>query len=295
MDNKLLDIPIQKPLSLQPVTKIPDPNISANQPGQIDPTTIQSLPENHQEENSDKNSNTAIPSVDQMETSLQQSGKLLNEIGLQKDEQKSDNSPLAALQPDNMLQTPSGPQPINLPSQHEQQLQQIELGSTSKPNLKEELNTFKKPALKIAKTLTAVALTVQGLFGGYKAVKFIMVDYPILEAQLISHQINQTQVNGFATQAVVIFITTLVSIFVALRIFRSKSIKIFSIVIGAGLFFGSVYINNYLTANFDLISLLSNPVLSVMVGMKNLINSLIDKIPFLERNSNNQLETVWYK
>jgi len=29
--------------------------------------------------------------------------------------------------------------------------------------------------------------------------------------------------------------------------------------------------------------------------MKNLINSLIDKIPFLERNSNNQLETVWYK
>jgi len=296
MDNKLLDIPIQKPQPSVPVANIPNPNIATNLPVKVDPTTIQPLPQSDNSQSPiDVTTKEEVPSVTQMETLLQQSGKLLNEIGLQVEEHKIDNSPLAALQPDNMLQTPEGPQPISLPSQHGQELAEVKLASSSKPDLKEEINSFKKPALKIAKTVTAIALTIQGLFGGYKAIKFIMVDYPILETQLISHQINQAQVNGFATQAVIIFITTIIGIIFALRILKSNSVKIANIVIGVALFLGSAYINSYLTANFDLVSLLSDPVLTVLMGMKNLINAIIDKIPFLERNSANQLETVWYK
>lgn len=260
----------------------------------VDTSTITSPNDNQQ-----PSANLGVPDVNQMEQSLQQGGMLLNEISVQNDNQKTNETPLASLQPDNMLNTKGGPQPINIPSTREKQLQNVILTSSYAENLAEKLginiNSLERKSYKLIKNTVAIALTIQGLFGIYKSIKFILVDYPALEVQLLAHQITKTQINSYATHAIIMLVTTIIAMIFALRIMRSKATKVINILIGIGLFFGSAYLDKYLTTHFDLATLISNPILTVAEGFSNVKNDLINKIPFLEKDINGNLEVVWYK
>lgn len=275
---------------------LPDNNSQARSVvPKVDTSTITS-PSDQSQQNS---SNTGIPDVSQMEQTLQQGGMLLNEISVQNNDNKADETPLASLQPDNMLNTKGGPQPINIPSTREKPLKDIILTSSYAENLAERLGidveALQRKTIRLIKNIVAIALTIQGLLGIYNSIKFILVDYPALEVQLIAHQITKAQINSYATHAVIMLITTIITMIFALRIMRSKATKVLNIIIGIGLFFGSAYLDKYLTTHFDLTSLISNPILTIAQGVSNLKNDLINKIPFLQKDTSGNLEVVWYK
>lgn len=335
--DKLFDIPIQKPVGTPPAPNIntnamvdpidplaiQTPQMTSLLSGQqIDTATIDPVPVPDQTQatttrlpqpqptkaniNSKSqinsplpptNTKIQIPDIKEMETHLQTTGQLLNEINVNRELQKENNSPLAALQPDNMLNTQDGPQPISLPSQKEKPLDDITLISTGEINTQNEIDTIalKRKAIKIIKNIVAVALAAQGLKGIYQSVKFILVDYPQLEAQLISHLMTKGQVNAFATHAVIMLLTTIISMIFAFKIIRNKTAEILHIIVGISLFLGSAYLNTYLMSNFDLANLISSPILTVINGFNKMVNNIIDIIPFVEKGADNQLKIVWYK
>jgi len=94
----------------------------------------------------------------------------------------------------------------------------------------------------------AVLLILQGLWTLFNSIKFIFIKLPLLEQQLNAGQIDNLQVNAFANRAIVMTISTILSLFFALRItiIQSKIAKIISITIAVLLVIGNTQINNFL-------------------------------------------------
>ncbi|MBT3249210.1 MAG: hypothetical protein HN846_02570 [Candidatus Pacebacteria bacterium] len=91
-------------------------------------------------------------------------------------------------------------------------------------------------------------LILQGLWSLFNSIKFIFFELPNLEQQLHLGQINDFQVNAFANKAIIMTISTILSLFFALRItvLQSKAAKTISITLAILLVIGNTQINNFL-------------------------------------------------
>ncbi|MEN8252889.1 MAG: hypothetical protein ABFQ62_00715 [Patescibacteria group bacterium] len=99
-----------------------------------------------------------------------------------------------------------------------------------------------------ARRLIAIGLTIQGLMGLFNSLKFVMVDFPILEARLLQHSITQSEVNSIAVQAILMTGSTILSMFFALKItlIQNKAAKALNTIIAVFLLFGNAFIFNTL-------------------------------------------------
>jgi hypothetical protein len=148
---------------------------------------------------------------------------------------------------------------------------------------------------KWAVKFIGIALTIQGLHGIYKSVLFILVEYPLLEQQLVAHQITQQQVNDFGIKAIMMVISTVLSMFFAMKLtfLKSKAAKTVSTTIAILLFIGNAMIHDYF------ISLNSSQyMIDSIIKMINFIQGapeeVIENAPFLEEVEGT-IDTVWYK
>lgn len=84
-------------------------------------------------------------------------------------------------------------------------------------------------------------LVVQGLWALYQSVNFILVEFPLLEQQLLQHTIDQQAVNRLANKATLEIISTIISMIFALRItiVQSRIAQKISTVIGILLVVGN--------------------------------------------------------
>ena len=95
--------------------------------------------------------------------------------------------------------------------------------------------------------IMAVLMAAQGLYGLYISVHFILIDYPVLEAQLAAHAVSQTEVNTFASQAIIIVVSTLISMVFAIRLsIVKKAAKILQKVLTGVLFVANTAVMHYL-------------------------------------------------
>ncbi|MGD9129121.1 MAG: hypothetical protein PVJ09_01365 [Candidatus Woesebacteria bacterium] len=119
--------------------------------------------------------------------------------------------------------------------------------------------------------IIVIILTIQGLRGLITSVKFIMIEYPILEEQLASHQITQEQINIFANKAIVMLTTTVLSMFFALRIslVQSQIAKKVNSALGVLVIILDRYINIYLT-EIGSAQIITNLSISLVNLVKNL-------------------------
>jgi hypothetical protein len=202
------------------------------------------------------------PTVEEMEAELQQSGVLLNELPVIDNKYKIDNSPLAALQPDNMLKSPGGPQPMNLPSESQPVLKDTELATTHVTTPVSD--SLRNSLLGPIKHLVTLALSAHAILGIYHSAYFVIVEYPHLELQLIQHMITAEEVNILAIKAVIKLIMTVLNIFLAFKIFHSSKLHHMHTVLGIILFVSSTYLNTFLSTKYDLITLISRPVFQVI-------------------------------
>ena len=96
--------------------------------------------------------------------------------------------------------------------------------------------------------LVAFMLTIQGLYGMYKSIRFIFVDFPLLEQALNSHLIGQEQVNEFASKAIMMVFTTILSMFFGLKlsVLKTEAAKKVQTIMGICLFIFNTIIMRYL-------------------------------------------------
>jgi len=118
------------------------------------------------------------------------------------------------------------------------------------PHEHEELKQQEKfhlAQLYLVKAVTAL-LIFQGLWSLFNSVKFIFFELPSLEQQLHLGQITSWQINTFANRAIIMTISTILSLFFALRVsvLQSKTAKIISITLALLLVLGNTQINNFL-------------------------------------------------
>jgi hypothetical protein len=92
-------------------------------------------------------------------------------------------------------------------------------------------------------------LILQGLWSLFNSVKFIFFELPNLEQQLHLGQITDYQINTFANKAIIMTISTILSLFFALRItvLQSKAAKAVSVTLAILLVVGNTQINNFLS------------------------------------------------
>lgn len=269
----LLDIPINADQNTNnnPLTSGSTQPINTTfQAAQTSPTA-NNLPSQNQ---TDTNANTAtattnsnnnpidpiaIP-IQDMQAKLSASGSLLTQVGVQNQTPDVDNSPLASLQPKNLVQTEQGAAMINQPSTVAQdQSAEILYPTTHVPTSTPVMPDWLKLLPKYLQRALVVILTLNGLYGTYQAVNFILVKYPNLEMQLLAHQISQTAVNQYAAEVVVVIFTTIINFLFALYLAKHRSAQILPIFFGVGLFLFSNILNNYLIYNFDLSGFISLP------------------------------------
>lgn len=93
---------------------------------------------------------------------------------------------------------------------------QNQSATTSQPQLEKSkiLHRYQRYFFKAV----AVLLTIQGLVSLTKSIDFIFFELPELEQRLNLGQITQSQANNFANHAIVMTISTVLSLFFALRI-----------------------------------------------------------------------------
>lgn len=97
---------------------------------------------------------------------------------------------------------------------------------------------------RIVHTIVTGALTIQGLYGLYKAINFVFFQLPIFEKALSEQQLGEATVNQFAVNAGLLIFSTAVSMFFAVQmaIFHRKSIKIIHIIVGILITILSAYV-----------------------------------------------------
>lgn len=117
--------------------------------------------------------------------------------------------------------------------------------ATSKPatshlELKHALIVYGPKAL-------AVGLTLQGLYGLYASLRFLFIEFPMLEELLTLHQLTQAEVNTFAARAVLTIISTLISMMFALRltVMKSQAARVINAVVGVMLFLANTFMIGY--------------------------------------------------
>lgn len=136
-------------------------------------------------------------------------------------------------------------------SQQEQQNQpHIQLAESAKDEpiieIDGQLSWFKKYVPKTVGFL----LMLQGLYGIYQSVIFILVEFPQLEVQLQEHHITSGQINTFASKAVITVVSTVISMIFAMRLtfLKTKAAKVLNTGIGLVIFFGNATISQYLSS-----------------------------------------------
>jgi hypothetical protein len=141
-----------------------------------------------------------------------------------------------------------------------------------------------------------IALTLQGLHGIYKSVIFILVEYPILEQQLVAHQVTQAQVNDFGIKAIMMVISTVLSMFFAMKLtfLKSKAAKTVSTTIGIMLFIGNALIHDYF-ASLNSSQIMVDYILSIVEKIQGAPEEVLENTPFLEETIEGTIDTVWYK
>jgi hypothetical protein len=94
----------------------------------------------------------------------------------------------------------------------------------------------------------AFILMFQGLRALYSSISFIFIQIPQLEQLLALSQISQTDINELANKAIVMLISTILSLFFALRItvIQSKISHRLNTFIGILLIIGNSQITNFL-------------------------------------------------
>lgn len=289
----LLDIPIgqNSPGSDTPVNPIPAAS-STNSPTTSPALSSSSAPASSPNKSASTPAPTNIPSIAEMEAKLQQSGNLLTEVAVNKPN-NDDKSPLSDLQPKNLAQTPNGPQLVTLAESGHDAM------NGPKFTLPDNPTTFwhenKKTIKHIIKVGIAAVLILEGLRGIYEAMSFILLEYPQLEVQLLAHQITQDEVNEFAAKALITLITTVINLFFAMHVVRSKTLKTFHTVFGIVLLLMSTYLNNYLISHYDVAQWISGP----LTGFLNLLNmgtkSAVKSVPFVEQTNTGDVNVVWYQ
>jgi hypothetical protein len=92
--------------------------------------------------------------------------------------------------------------------------------------------------LKYMPKVVGIGLTLQSLKGIYTSILFIFVEYPQLEVALTQHHVTATDINRFTAKAILVGISTLISVVFALKLtfFRTSLAKKASIIIGIVLF-----------------------------------------------------------
>lgn len=166
-----------------------------------------------------------MPSVDEMQQALRQSGVL---------EQQTDYSNFASGSISAGVNTAAGLNQIQLADANKEQ-------SILKPDI--DISRFRRYIPKIV----AFFLVLQGLFGIYKSIVFILVEFPQLEIALEQQMITTQQINGFASRAVITIITTIISMFFAMRLafLQSKAARYLNTMIGVAIFLGNAALAQY--------------------------------------------------
>ena len=115
----------------------------------------------------------------------------------------------------------------------------------------------------------AILLALQGLYGLYRSIHFILVEYPIMEEQLTAHTITSGEVNAFASKAIIIATSTILSMVFAVRLsVVKKASKIIQKIVAGTLFVANTAIMRYLN----------------QIGSADIINGLTTKIIDLLRD-----------
>lgn len=125
-------------------------------------------------------------------------------------------------------------------------------------NLVQEVSVAEKTtefdAISIHKLVTyisrsaALALGAQSIFATYKSIKFITVDYPILEKNLDAGLVTQDTINALASQSILLIISITISFAIAAFVtyFKKSFIKTIAIVIAMIMFAFNAYILSFL-------------------------------------------------
>lgn len=165
-----------------------------------------------------------LPSVEQMQQSLRQSGVLEKVTAFPQQMGAGVPQQTAAQQTQSQLATAEADDQLTAEAQ-------FELGRL--PHLVPKIVGF--------------FLTLNSLRGMYTSVIFIFVEFPQLERALEQHIITSQEINTFVTSAVMTSISTALSLIFALRItiMKTKTAKILNTVIGISLLFGSTALEQY--------------------------------------------------
>lgn len=283
--------PIATPQPLAAITQPPATVPAAPAPNQPAAPVIEPTPAANTA--SPKIDYSQLPSVEEMEEELQQSGKLLSELPVVTNQHQADTSPLASLQPGNMVSTASGPQPINIPSQHEQTTLKDEVLATTHKPTPFTMKWYHR-LVKPAKTTVAIALTGKSIFGIYRSIYFILVEYPMLEQQLLTHQITQSEVNLIGVTALVTLFDTLIGLFFALRIVKRG--HQLDTIIGVIIFLFGTYAHTYLADQIDALTIVDQTLVKSVHETTTWSQRLINAIPFLESSQPSSTpDVVWYQ
>ena len=156
------------------------------------------------------------------------------------------------------LSTPkNSPQPVQTYENSSPKLEQVPNYTSSK----RYWHLFKFYIIKAV----AILLVLQGLWSLFISLKFIFFDLPSLEKLLAAGQITSTQINFFANEAIVMILSTIMSLFFGLRItlVQSKFAKIVNTFIAILLVLGNTQINNFLN-QLDSTHLLTSAILEAL-------------------------------
>ncbi len=150
--------------------------------------------------------------------------------------------------------------------------------------------------LKYGPRVISIGLTIQSLKRIYNSVVFLLVDYPLLEQKLITHQISESEVTELTITMVIMLISTVVSLIFAMRLafIKDSTAKRLNTIIGLFIFLGNAYIHDLLQAlNISewLVQFFTQSVQTIHEAPK----QVIENAPFLEENAQGGLDTVWYK
>lgn len=98
--------------------------------------------------------------------------------------------------------------------------------------------------------IVVIMLILQGLYAMYSSINFMFFKMPRLDTQLATHQITQAEVNHLANQAILMTISTILSLFFALKItvIQSSIAQHLSIILAVILVVGNTQISHLLTA-----------------------------------------------
>lgn len=126
---------------------------------------------------------------------------------------------------------------------------------TRHKELSKKAQTIKETFFILWHKIAVILLTIHGLVGIYEAVRFMAIDYKFLEQQLALHNIQETEINSLLAEVFIISITTLINMFMALRLskVREKTANNIDLLIATILILGTIYFQNLLI-QFDLLN-----------------------------------------